>query len=287
MQVISLHVDIISRRNGRSVVQMAAYCSRSKIHSDYTGKSYDYTNRHDLVYHDVMLPDFAPKAFHNSEVLWNNVEKTEKAKNARLARTIIVALPRGFGNPSQIKMVREYVDKFFVQHGMCADLSIHDKGDGNPHAHILLTTRSLDSNGEWMCKERKNYLRDENGNKIRDPITHRYKLGKSIKTNNWDTPERIEEWRKGWAEICQSWFEQCGISKEITHLSYAKQGIDREPTIHLGAKVTALESRGFLTDRGNENREIIARNRELDRTALRKRMGKNHGREIDRDRDLF
>lgn len=260
-EVISYHVDIISRGNGRSAIQKAAYCSRSRIYSEYTGRVYDYTDRHDLVYHTIMLPDSAPDAFHDSEVLWNSVEQKEKAKNARLARDITIALPNEFVHKTHIKMVRQYVQKFFVQHGMCADVSIHDKGDGNPHAHILLTTRSLDRNGEWMGKQRRNYILDQNGNRVRDPVSRQYKLGRSIKTNNWDEPERIEEWRKGWAETCQIWFRQCGIPREITHVSYARQGIDREPTIHLGARVKALEQRGLHTDRGNKNREIIERNR--------------------------
>lgn len=29
---------------------------------------------------------------------------------------------------------------------MCADFAIHDKGDGNPHAHIMLTMRPLKAN---------------------------------------------------------------------------------------------------------------------------------------------
>lgn len=284
MQVISLNVDIISRKNGRSAVQMAAYCSRSKMYCEYTGKFYDYTNRKDLIYHDIMLPDYAPNTFKNSEVLWNNVEKKEKAKNSRLARTIIVALPKEFDHNTHIKMVRRYVREFFVHTGMCADISIHDKGDGNPHAHILLTTRSLDCNGEWMNKQRRNYLLDENGSKIRDPVSHKYKLGKSIKTNNWDDRERIEEWRKGWAEICLLWFRKYDIPKEITHISYARQGIDREPTIHLGAKVKALEERGSFTDRGKINRDIIARNREHDREIFRQRVEKNRSDELERNR---
>lgn len=256
MEVISLHIDIISRRTGRSAIQMAAYCSRDKLYSDYTGKSYDYTDRQDLVYHEIILPDYAPDTFRNSEVLWNSVEKIEKSKNARLARTVIIALPKELSHSSHIQMVRQYAQEFFVQQGMCADISIHDKGDGNPHAHILLTTRSLDRDGKWMCKQRKNYLLDKNGNRVRDSVTRQYKLGRSIKTTDWDEPERVEEWRKGWARVCQSWFERCGISKEITHISYARQGLDREPTIHLGARVKALEDRGLLTDRSKKNRDI-------------------------------
>lgn len=284
MEVVSLHIDTISRRNGRSAIQMAAYCARDRFHSDYTGKCYDYTDRQDLIYHEVMLPDSAPGTFQYSEVLWNSVEKIEKSKNARLARTITIALPKELSHDSHIQMIRQYAKKFFVQRGMCADVSIHDKGDGNPHAHVLLTTRSLDCDGKWMCKQRRNYLLDKNGNRIYDPVTQRYKLGKSIKTNDWDDLERIEEWRKEWAEICRLWFKRCGMSKEITHISYARQGIDREPTIHLGAKVKVLEERGLVTDRGKKNHEIVTRNHEHDRLIFREHIEKVRDRELERGR---
>lgn len=256
MEVISLHIDIISRRTGRSAIQMAAYCSRDKLYSDYTGKSYDYTDRQNLVYHEIILPDYAPDTFRNSEVLWNSVEKIEKSKNARLARTVIIALPKELSNSSHIQMVRQYAQEFFVQ----------------------------DCDGKWMCKQRKNYLLDKNGNRVRDSVTRQYKLGRSIKTTDWDEPERVEEWRKGWARVCQSWFERCGVSKEITHISYARQGLDREPTIHLGARVKTLEDRGLLTDRSKKNRDIKMRNHERDRLIFREHMEKDRERGLECDR---
>lgn len=252
MEVISFHMDIVSRRTGRSAVQMAAYCSRDKLYSNYTGKTYDYTKRHDLIYHEVIIPDFAPDAFHRSEILWNDVEKVEKCRNSRLARVLTIALPRELSHDSQIAMVRQYVEQFFVRHGMCADVSLHDKGDGN-------------------------------GNRIRDPITHQYRLGKSIKTNDWDAPERIEKWRSEWAQTCNLWFRKCGISKKITHKSYARQGIDREATIHLGAKVKALEERGLLTDRGRINRDIAKRNHDNELQRLRQKIERNHNYELERN----
>ena len=290
MEVISLHVDTISRRKGRSSVQMAAYCSRSKMLDDYTGETYDYTKRSDLVYHRIMLPDHAPENFCNSEVLWNSVEKIEKARNARLARVITIALPKELAPEIHIAMVQRYVQEYFVQRGMCADVSIHDKGDGNPHAHVLLTTRSLDSAGRWMDKQHRNYLLDENGERIFDPIKSRYKLGRSVKTHDWDDPGRVQEWRAGWADACNAKFRQHGIDKEVTCLSYAKQGIDREPTKHLGAKARAMESRGILTGRGNDNRRIIAERQRQDRRRFRQRMKQNRTqcmeRELEQELDI-
>ena len=280
MEVVSVHVDVISRAKGRSAVQMAAYCARARYRNEYTGTLYDYTARNDLVYHEVLLPEHAPEAFHDSETLWNAVEVVERNRNSRLARTVILALPKEFDHETQIMTVRAYVRYSFVQRGMCADVSIHDKGDGNPHAHALLTTRSLDSNGQWMSKQRRNYLLDAQGDRIFDPVSGRYKLGKSIKTNDWDAPERVEEWREGWAIVCNELFRRMGMQKRVTHLSYKRQGMSREPMIHLGSKARSLENRGIRTDRGDENRAIKSRNRQ----RLRQRIELAREREWERDR---
>jgi len=50
-------------------------------------------------------------------------------------------LPKELDREKQIELVRNYVKENFVNVGMCADIAIHDKNDGNPHAHILLTMR--------------------------------------------------------------------------------------------------------------------------------------------------
>jgi len=69
------------------------------------------------------------------------VEKIERAKNSQLAREIELALPMELTLLQNRSLVREYVKKHFVSAGMCADICIHDKNDGNPHAHIMLTMR--------------------------------------------------------------------------------------------------------------------------------------------------
>ena len=51
-----------------------------------------------------------------------------------------------------------------------------------------------------------------------------------------------------------------GIAVHWEHRSFKEQGIDREPTIHIGAVANALERKGIQTERGNINREIIKNN---------------------------
>ena len=77
------------------------------------------------------------------------MEKTEKARNSQLAREVEIALPVELDREQQIQLVRDYVTENFVSAGMCADIAIHDKEDGNPHAHIMLTmTRKKQRFGE-------------------------------------------------------------------------------------------------------------------------------------------
>ena len=65
---------------------------------------------------------------------------------------------------------------------MIADFAIHDKGDGNPHAHILLTLRAMDEHGRWLPKARKVYDLDENGERIQLP------------SGNWKCPQGKTRW---------------------------------------------------------------------------------------------
>ncbi len=132
-------IKIISRGKGKSAVAAAAYRAGEKLTNDFDGETHDYTHKGGVVHTEILLPGHAPAAFSDRAVLWNAVEKIEKAKNAQLAREIEIALPRELTREQGISLVREYVKEQFVNAGMCADFAIHDTGGGNPHAHIMLT----------------------------------------------------------------------------------------------------------------------------------------------------
>lgn len=165
----------------------------------------------------------------------------------------------------------EYVKHNFVAAGMCADFAIHDKQDGNPHAHIMLTMRPFDEGGAWGAKQKKEYILDKDGNKIYDPKKRQYKC-KSIPATDWNEQTKAEEWRAAWAEICNRALEQNGHAERIDHRSYERQGIEQIPTVHLGVAAFQMERRGIATERGNINREVRSANQEL--RQLRARINK-------------
>jgi hypothetical protein len=158
-----LEAKVVSRGAGRSAAAAAAYLSCSRIYNDYDGIQHDYTRKQGLVWQQVFLPPQAPPEWQDREKLWNAVEAAEKAKDSRLARELVVALPIELNQEQQISLIEEFIQEQFVADGMCADAAIHDTDGHNPHAHILLTVRPLDEKGQWQYKTEKEYLCVRNG----------------------------------------------------------------------------------------------------------------------------
>ncbi len=159
MAIYHLSGQVISRSSGRTAVASAAYRARERLYNNYDGLTHDYIHRHDLLWKQIMLPPNAPATWNDRETLWNAVEASETQKDSRLAREFNVALPVELDLPEWKAILTQFVQTQFVNEGMCADIAIHNPGNGhNPHAHIMLTVRPLKENGEWANKTEKEYL---------------------------------------------------------------------------------------------------------------------------------
>lgn len=158
MAIYSCECKVFGRAKGQSAVGKAAYRSGEKLTNEYDGMTHDYTKKGGVVYSEIMLCENAPKEYQDRVTLWNAVEKVEKDNGARLAREYRVCLQREFTLEENIEVVRKYIKENFTDKGMIADYSIHDKNDGNPHAHIMLTMRPLDEKGKWQAKMEKVYI---------------------------------------------------------------------------------------------------------------------------------
>ena len=254
-------IKILSRGKGKSAVAAAAYRSGEKLTNEWDGLTHDYTKKGGVVHSEILLPAHAPPAFSDRSTLWNSVELSEKSNNAQLAREVEIALPVELSREEQTRLVREYCSSQFVSKGMIADFNLHDTGGGNPHAHILLTMRPLDERGAWLPKSKKEYVLDENGEKIRLP-SGRYKTRK-VDLVDWNNRENAEVWRRAWADLANDFLAQNNRPERIDHRSYERQGIDQLPTVHVGVSATQMEKKGIVTERGELNRNIKAANRIL------------------------
>ena len=294
MSIYHCSIKIISRAGGRSAVASAAYRSGEKLYNDETGLTHDFTRKGGVIMNEIILPYNAPKRYEKREVLWNEVQQIEKRSDAQFAREIEVALPNEMTREQQIECVRSFIQDNFIKEGMIADWALHDKGDGNPHAHIMLTLRGIDEHEKWLQKQKTVFAnsRDSQGRPIYDPLipsynpknkeaTSQYRIpqldkngnqktrvreGKgteylwekiTIPANDWNEHSKAEKWRLSWAEHCNRYLEK---DKQIDHRSYERQGLDIEPTIHEGIVARQMEGEGKIADRCQINRDIKERN---------------------------
>ena len=275
MAIFHFHCDMISRGKGKSAVAGAAYISREKLKNEYNDIVFDYRyKKSDLQHTEIMLPAHAPSEYADRYTLWNAVEKIEKAVDSQLARDIDIALPKELSLEENLKLVKEFCQANFVNRGMCVDFAIHDKGDDNPHVHVMLTTRKINPNGEWDDKEKKVYALDENGERIPviDEATGQQKIGAKnrkmwkrikVKNNDWNDRDNVSLWREAWANVANKYLEQNGFNEQIDHRSYEEQGLDKIPTVHLGYAACEMRSLGERSEKWAYNASVKAANSEI------------------------
>ncbi|HEL0614624.1 TPA: MobA/MobL family protein [Streptococcus equi subsp. zooepidemicus] len=255
------NISMISRGKSKSAVASAAYISCEKLTNEWDGLTHDYHNKKGLLHSEIFLPENIPKEFQDRNFLWNSVELNEKASNAQLARNFIIALPKELSFEENKRLIIDFIQENFVSKGMIADLAIHEGNDEekkNIHAHIMTTLRSINEKGQWQPKSKKEYVLDENGEKIKLKSGN-YKTRK-VELTDWNDRGNAEKWRESFATLCNQYLEKNNLEKRVDHRSFERQGKEEIPTIHMGASASALERRGIETDKGNINREIKKHN---------------------------
>ena len=228
----------MSRSSGRSATAAAAYRSGTEITDVRTGEIHNYTNRDGVESTGLILPDGAPKELQNRNALWNAAELAESRKNSVVAREVLVAIPHELNEEERKKLVEKYSQSLSDRYQTGVDFAIHepsDRGDErNFHAHIMMTTRRINEHGF--------------GEKTRELDT--YKSSGKFEINNI---------RQSWEEHANLSLKKIGVSDRIDRRSLADQGIDREPTQHIGVSGSAIDRKGLFSERvqlNNETRNI-------------------------------
>ena len=310
MAIFHYTVKIVGRSKGKSIISASAYLNGDVMKNEETGRISYYTSKREVVYTSLMMCENAPQEWQNvpaenikrfqksvrykradnkevvlekfkltfqKQCLWNEVLKIEKSSDAQLGRSFEFSLPKEWNRQEQIEYTTDYIQKNFVDKGMCADWSIHDKGDGNPHVHLLVTMRPFNLDHSWGSKEVKDwdFARDTDGNIVVDeshpdwwqdkknPDRHGIRIPvldengvqkvgarnrkqwKRVLTDatGWNNPKNCELWRSEWAGMCN---RHLSIDNQIDHRSYERQGKLKIPTIHEGADARKIEEK-YLT----------------------------------------
>lgn len=221
MAIYHLSVKAISRSAGRTSTAAAAYRAGVEITDARTGEVHDYTRKRGVVSTDLVLPKGAPEWAADRSALWNAAEQAERRKDACVAREYEVALPAELSPEGRRQLALDFAKEMADREGCAVDVAIHEPGregdDRNHHAHILRTTRKVGPEG----------------------LTDKLDTEKAGRNRRDD----LEGVRARWAELCNERLRDAGIEAAVDHRSLKAQGIDREPTRHLGPTASAVERR--------------------------------------------
>jgi len=245
MALYHLTTKPVPRAAGRSAPASAAYRSGEKVLEHSTGQTWDYTRKQGVEHSEIVLPTAAAQRDINwardREQLWNAAEAAEHRKDSRVAREWEVALPHELGKVQRVELAKEFASEIANRYGCAVDVALHRPhrlGDErNFHAHLLATTRTIEADGF--------------GRKTDIELGDRDRAKKGLGLG----AEEIKEMRARWATLTNEHLQEMGFSARVDHRTLKEQGLEREPTVHLGPSVIGMERRGIQTEVGNRVRE--------------------------------
>lgn len=259
LAIYHLHASIGSKARGQSASAKVDYISRA-------GK---YDGELDQVLH--LEHNHLPKWAESADHFWDCVDQFER-HNGRLFYEVEVALPKELDLDEQRELAHDFAEYLSSKlpskddaRSDCAELTyslaIHrGHQDNNPHAHIVLHERAADPSKDSP----EHYFARAN---TKDPD-----IGGVPKSLAFDGKQALLDVRAEWELKVNHALERAGHEQRVDHRSFEDRGIDREPQIHLGHTVTALERSGIQTERGDELRAILERNAERELLALTKEL---------------
>jgi ATP-dependent exoDNAse (exonuclease V) alpha subunit len=257
MAVYFLNLKTFGRSGGSSAVSAAAYRSGERIRDERTGRTYDHTDRQDVMHKEILVPSQLATAdlgwAKDRSNLWNTAESAESRKNARVAREYLVALPVELDPEQRLKLVRGFSQELTDRYQFALDLTVHEprrfpgSDPRNFHAHLLATTREATAAGltskttlEWADSKRR-----EVG---LEPVVH-----------------ELLYVRERWANVTNDALREANIDARVDHRSLAAQGIDREPYPYIPRAAYEMERHGYRSAQAERMRadyqaRVAARN---------------------------
>jgi ATP-dependent exoDNAse (exonuclease V) alpha subunit len=270
LAIYHLRLKVISRSLGkaakpggatrRSVVAAAAYRSGERLYDSSQGKWFEF-HKPDVIHKEILAPENipVPEWVFDRQTLWNVVERSEKRVDAQLAREVEITLPRELTKEQSIDLVRTFVRDKFVSHGMVADIGIHrpsaSDGEEQPHAHVLLTMRRLDSTSETgfsSLKERDWNEREDIKKavaKARIQFNNTGLIEDKAALDAAEAQRNVNLWRASWAQYANRALESAGSPARIDHRTLEAQGISRPAQPNIGLARHIDKAYAYLKDR--------------------------------------
>lgn len=233
----------VSRGAGGSACAKGAYIGGQEITNEITGEIHNYTKKQGVEHTEIILPSGIEKTISSSE-LWNKAELAENRKDARVGREWVIGLPSELDKEQRKELSQNLAKDLAERYQVATQIAIHEpskQGDQrNYHVHILTTTRKIDQDLNLTGKSDIELDRKQCA-----------KLGIST------SQDQIIECRERIANRINHSLELANVQKQVSHLSYKDQGIDKIPTKHMGKSATFLERKGIKTEIGDYNRSAM------------------------------
>lgn len=236
MAIYHCSIKPVSRSAGRSAPAAAAYRAGVELVNERDGVVHNYTNRKGVDHAEIMLP--AGRAYEwaaNRSKLWNSAEVAENRKNSRVAREIVIALPHELSAEKRLELTRDFAQRLADQYGVAVDVAIHqpsEKGDErNVHAHLLLTTRSIEENGLG----KKSHFEWSDANLEKEGLP--------------DGTQQIKDVRVLWEERANHYLHEAGLDIRIDHRSHIERGLELDPTQNQGVHASNMQRDGKEIER--------------------------------------
>lgn len=194
------------------MVAAAAYRSGTLLRDAHYGVTHNYRGKRGVTHSEIMAPAGTAVWALEREALWNAVEAREHRKDAQLARLVEVGLPVELSADERLDLVRDFVRREFVHLGMIADVCVRGTVV-NPHAHILLTLRTVTA------------------------------LGFGPKQRQWNGKAVLLGWRAAWAQCANEHLARAGHAVRIDHRTLEAQQIELTPARRVGVDRARRDAR--------------------------------------------
>lgn len=241
MAIPHFSVSILTRAKGKSVVMSAAYRHCARMDYQREARVIDYRAKSGLFHEEFVLPEDAPAWVHSlttercvsgvSEAFWNRIEQFETRSDAQLAKDMTIALPVELDPAQNIALIRDFVARYITPQGAVADWVYHEAA-GNPHVHLMTCLRPLTVEG---FGPKKVAITGPDGLPLRDRHgRYCYRL--------WaGGPAEFAVLRDGWFACQNRHLAKAGLDVRVDGRSFEQQGIELQPTTHLGVATRAIE----------------------------------------------
>jgi Ti-type conjugative transfer relaxase TraA len=154
-----IRAEIVKAGGGSSATGLSAYIARD-ARIDQNGERFNFTHRADeLESTGLILPTGAPEWAADAARVWREAERAEQTidratgelrwkKGGQVAKHFTIALPREGSDEQRRELMLAFIAKEIQpqKHGVVVEWAIH-REENNPHAHLLISTRTLAGDG--------------------------------------------------------------------------------------------------------------------------------------------